>query len=389
MSTMPSLPNSSLSPPVQVSFGVSAFPPGPVSGALTVQPPLGIAGVTNNPTLNAIFQTLNTSAQTGFTGLPLKIPGVPDNFTAQGTIFPPISGIPPVMPSPAGAPTASPVATATVPVATPPSPAPSGLPPTASPLVPVTGNNPLTSPTGNLFSTPTGLSPLTQPSLLGGVNPLLAGGNPLLGGLPAGGSATGTLGGMLQVLVQLLLTLRQQPGGLPGAPGTPTAPVDPEKEALKKRIDDLEKKLDTQDTKKTDPAPAKENKPKDNTPAQNTPPAKPESKDLKDINDLILAFGTRDKNGDGVLDPGDLINNPELSASLDYLMFAQVDSGKNVWFGLSKGDLQEIKSRLENGETLSSIRTDLRQTALDAAKKAGFSTVEAYVQNGRNNSPFT
>lgn len=218
------------------------------------------------------------------------------------------------------------------------------------------------------------------------------GGNPLLGG-------NNGLGQILQVLVQLLLTLRQQPGGLPGAPGapgTPTAPVDPEKEALKKKVDELEKKVNDQNNKKTDPAPAKNNdpapaKPKDTTPTNDNTPAK--SKESKDIDEILKNFTTIDKNGSGYLDASELsaAGYTELANNVDALMFATVSPGRDAYYGVNAGDLKFVQSRLDKGDSLSTIASDLKKAALDRQRNspAGLkeATFEEYVAALRKLNP--
>jgi hypothetical protein len=356
-----------------------------VLGALTFQSPLGgIAGITNNPSLNAIFQTLNTSAQAGFTGSPFKIPGIPDSFTSQAGIFPPTASIPPVTPPPPGTtpPTpgaAVPPVNPTPPGATPPSPA-IVPPPSGMPITP--GANPLTSPTTGLFSAPTG------------INPLLGGGNPLLGGLPTGGSAAGNLGGMLQMLVQLLLVLRQQQGA-PGVPGAPGAPVDPEKKALEEKIAALEKKLEAQELKEVnkaneeeEKAPAKEKEPAKEAP----PPAKDEtpakSKGSQDIDNILKNFTTIDANGSGYLDASELskAGYGDLAKNVDALMFATISPGRDAYYGVNAGDLRYIQGRLDDGDSLGEIAADLKEKAMSSPGITE-TTFDAYVAGLRAKNP--
>jgi hypothetical protein len=241
-------------------------------------------------------------------------------------------------------------------------------------------------PTGGLpptLGTPGGINPLLTPSPLG-TNPLLGGGGNPLNALLGGGGAAGNP--LFQMLAQLLTVLQQQQGvpGLPGAPGVPgapgAAPVDPEKEALKKRIDELEKKLEANEAKEVekannkddDPPPAKEN----NAPKEAPPPAKDEepakSKDSTAIDTILKDFDAIDTDDSGFLSAAELSAKGynQFGNNADAFMFGVIESGKDAWHGISAADFKYIQGRVDGGDSLSEIAGDLREKGLDLHKSA-------------------
>lgn len=126
----------------------------------------------------------------------------------------------------------------------------------------------------------------------------------------------------------------------------------------------------------------------------NNPPAAPPPpppKERQDINRLSnqTNFNKCDTNGNGILEKNELSrflgSSSEITANEQVLMFATIQSGNEAWHGLSMADVNNLKTRMNNGETMDEIVTSLRtKYAKERRVKNTESDFKKYVERMRN-----
>jgi hypothetical protein len=99
---------------------------------------------------------------------------------------------------------------------------------------------------------------------------------------------------------------------------------------------------------------------------------------------LLDNFDTLDVDGDGILTEEEIRQVPgasDIADNLDSLMFGTIQEGSNAWHGLSREDLEMVRTRMFEGETLDDISQDLMTNSWlgqEIAAQGGQVTPEAF-----------
>jgi hypothetical protein len=117
-------------------------------------------------------------------------------------------------------------------------------------------------------------------------------------------------------------------------------------------------------------------------------PSQPAMSDTQALQTAQANFDTLDANKDGMLSSTEMMAGGSglsaLAQKIPELMFANIETTKNAYTGVSKQDLQLVQDRVSKGETLSAIANGLRiSTAGSRNMSADVTTFMNYVRGQR------